>query len=96
MADYYNMILDEDELHWFFDHIIQKPLEYETYMIMLACRGKKLTDEEREYTKVGSRGEMMREELIRCKGGLKQEWNFDRISQFRFFVVQSLVFRIIW
>ena len=37
---------------------------YETYMIMLACRGKKLTDEEREYTKVGSRGEMMREELI--------------------------------
>ena len=37
---------------------------YETYMIMLACRGKKLTDEEREYTKVGARGEMMREELI--------------------------------
>ena len=69
---------------------------YETYMIMLACRGKKLTDEEREYTKVGSRGEMIREELIRCKGGLKQEWNFDRISQLRFFVVQSLVFRIIW
>ena len=25
---------------------------------------KKLTDEEREYTKVGARGEMMREELI--------------------------------
>ena len=48
MADYYNMILDEDELHWFFDHIIQKPLEYETYMIMLACRGKKLKEEERE------------------------------------------------
>ena len=64
MAEYYNMILDENELYWSFDHIIQKPLEYETYMIMLACRGKKLTDEEREYTKVGSRGEMMREELI--------------------------------
>ncbi|MGN0750617.1 MAG: hypothetical protein ACI4LS_09030 [Treponema sp.] len=70
MADYYNMILDEDELHWFFDHIIQKPLEYETYMIMLACRGKKLTDEEREYTKVGARGEMMREELIGYKKGI--------------------------
>ena len=42
MAEYYNMVLDEDELHWFFDHIIQKPLEYETYMILLACRGKKL------------------------------------------------------
>ena len=43
---------------------------YETYMIMLACRGKKLTDEEREYTKVGARGEMMREELIGYKKGM--------------------------
>ena len=81
MAEYYNMVLDEDELRWFFDHIIQKPLEYETYMIMLACRGKKLSDEEREYTKVGSRGEMMREKLISCTGGLKQEWNFNIYSQ---------------
>ena len=39
-------------------------------MIMLACRGKKLTDEEREYTKVGPRGEMMREELIGYKKGM--------------------------
>lgn len=70
MADYYNMILDENELHWFFDHIIQKPLEYETYMIMLACRGKKLTDEEREYTKVGASGEMMCEKLIGYKKGI--------------------------
>ena len=38
-------------------------------MIMLACRGKKLTDEEREYTKVGARGEMMREELIWIQKG---------------------------
>ena len=81
MAEYYNMVLDEDELRWFFEHVIQKPLEYESYMIMLACRGKKLTDEEREYTKVGARGEMMREELIRCRGGLKQEWNFDIYRQ---------------
>lgn len=81
MAEYYNMILNENELRWFFDHIIQKPFEYETYMIMLACRGKKLTDEEREYTKIGSRAEMMREDLIRCKGGFKQEWNFDIYRQ---------------
>lgn len=81
MAEYYNMVLDENELHWFFDHIIQKPLAYESYMILLACRGKKLNDEEREYTKVGARGEMMREELIRCKGGLKQDWNFDIYKQ---------------
>ena len=78
MADYYNMILDEDELHWFFDHIIQKPLEYKTYMIMLACRGKKLTDEEREYTKVGARGEMMREGLIEYKKGMSNSRSFRR------------------
>lgn len=81
MAEYYNMVLDETELKWFFDQIIEKPLEYESYMILLACRGKKLTDEEREFTKVGSRGEMMREELIHCRGGLKQEWNFDIYRQ---------------
>lgn len=81
MAEYYNMVLNEEELHWFYDHIIQKPLAYESYMILLACRGKKLTDEEREYTKVGSRGEMMREEFIRCRGGLKQNWNFDIYRQ---------------
>ena len=62
MAEYYNMVLNEEELRWFYEHIIEKPLAYESYMIMLACRGKKLTDEEREYTKVGARGEMMREE----------------------------------
>jgi hypothetical protein len=81
MAEYYNMVLDENELRWFFDHIIQKPLAYESYMILLACRGKKLKDEEKESTKVGARGEMMREEIIRCKGGLNQEWNFDIYKQ---------------
>lgn len=81
MAEYYDMVLDENELHWFFDHIIEKPLAYESYMILLACRGKKLTDEEKERTKVGSRGEMMKESLIRCHGGLKQEWSFDIYKQ---------------
>ncbi len=81
MAEYYDMVLDEDELHWFFDHIIEKPLPHESYMVLLACRGKRLSDEERECTKVGARGEMMREEFIHCKGGLKQEWNFDIYKQ---------------
>lgn len=81
MSEYYNMVLNEDELRWFFDHIIEKPEPQESYMVCLACRGKKLTEDEREYTKVGSRGEMMREELIRTKGGLKQEWNFDIYKQ---------------
>lgn len=81
MAEYFNMVLNEDELRWFFENIIVKPLPHESYMVLLACRGKALSDEEREYTKVGSRGEMMREEFIHCKGGLKQEWNFDIYKQ---------------
>lgn len=81
MSEYYNIVLNEDELKWFFDHIIEKPEPQESYMVCLACRGKKLTDEEREYTKVGARGEMMREEIVRTKGGLKQEWNFDIYKQ---------------
>ena len=81
MAEYFNMVLNEDELRWFFENIIVKPLPHESYMVLLACRGKTLSDEEREYTKVGSRGEMMREEFIHCKGGLKQEWNFDIYKQ---------------
>lgn len=47
-------------------------------MIMLACRGKKLTDEEREYTKVGAHGEMMREELIGYKKGMSNSRSFRR------------------
>lgn len=81
MAEYYNMVLNEDELHWFFDHIIEKPLAYESYMILLACREKKMSEKEREFTKVGSRGEMMRAEFICCKGGMKQEWSFDIYKQ---------------
>ena len=81
MPEYYNMILDEEELRWYFEHIIQKPLEYESYMILLSCRGKKMSKEEREVTKIGSRGEMMREKIIHCQGGLRQEWNFDIFKQ---------------
>lgn len=81
MAEFYNMVLNEDEVHWFFDHILVKPEPSESYMVCLACRGKKLTEEEREYTKVGSRGEMMREEIIKCRGGMKQEWTFDIFKQ---------------
>lgn len=81
MTEYYDMVLNEKELRWFFDHIIQKPLEHESYMIMLSCRGKRLSTEEREQAMVGSRGEMMREEIIRCKGGLRQEWSFDVYRQ---------------
>lgn len=44
----YNVIGDEKELKWFFDHVIQKPLLYESYLSVFVCRHKKLTEEEKQ------------------------------------------------
>ena len=42
----YQMIADEDELHWFFDHVIMRPQVNESYSAVFVSRHKKLTDEE--------------------------------------------------
>lgn len=42
----YQMIADEKELKWFFDHVIQKPQVNESYSAVFVSRHKKLTDEE--------------------------------------------------
>ena len=42
----YQMIADENELHWFFDNVIQKPQVNESYSAVFVSRHKKLTDEE--------------------------------------------------
>jgi len=42
----YQMIADENELKWFFDHVIQKPKVNESYSAVFVSRHKKLTDEE--------------------------------------------------
>lgn len=47
--DTYQIIADEKELRWFYDHVIQKPGYDEAYAFCLAHRSKKLTKEEREY-----------------------------------------------
>ena len=46
--DTYQIIADEKELRWFFDHVIRKPEIYESYAFCLSHRSKKLTKEERE------------------------------------------------
>ena len=43
---FYQMIADENELRWFFDHVIQRPLVNESYSAVFVSRDKKLTDEE--------------------------------------------------
>ena len=42
----YNVVADEKELKWFFDHVIQKPKVNESYSMVFVCRHKKLTKEE--------------------------------------------------
>ena len=42
----YQMIADENELRWFFDHVIQRPQVNESYSAVFVSRHKKLTDEE--------------------------------------------------
>ena len=42
----YQMIADEDELRWFFDHVIMRPQVNESYSAVFVSRHKKLTDEE--------------------------------------------------
>ena len=44
----YQMIADEKELKWFFDHVIQRPQVNESYSMVFVSRHKKLTKEEQE------------------------------------------------
>ena len=73
----YHIVADEKEMEWFFNHVITPPRPEETYMICLSARSKKLSEEERPKYQLG-RGEMMRTELIRRKGG---NWNFQIYKQ---------------
>lgn len=44
----YQIIADENELRWFFDHVVQKPQVNESYSMVFVCRHKKLTKEEQK------------------------------------------------
>ena len=46
--DCYQMIADEKELKWFFDHVVMKPQVNESYSAVFVSRHKKLTKEEQE------------------------------------------------
>ena len=75
--EFYEIVKDENEMKWFFDYIISKPEAYESYMVCLSARSKKLSSDERAIYQLG-RGEMMRTEIIRSKGG---DWNFNIYKQ---------------
>jgi hypothetical protein len=47
MDCFYNVVGDENELKWFFDHCIYPLQPYESYSMVLVSRHKKLTEEEK-------------------------------------------------
>lgn len=66
MAEYYKVINTEGlaELEWFYTHMLRDLKPGESWMICLAARDKKLTEEERKVYFLG-RSEMMRESIVR-------------------------------
>ena len=56
--EHYEIIGDENELKWFYDNCVPKPLQNEAFAFCLSSRHKKLTEEERKGTGLG-RSEML-------------------------------------
>lgn len=67
--EYAKIIHDEEELKWFFDHIMPDLEATECYFLSLAARNKYLTSEERVEIELG-RTEMFEKRIVR-----KKEWD---------------------
>ena len=64
----YQMVADEDEIKWFFDNVVQKPMIHESYAAVFVARFKKLSDEERAEVGVAKReAEFMSTQTFRVK-----------------------------
>jgi len=89
MEKMYQVIADENELKWFFDHVIQKPAVNESYSAVFVSRHKKLTDEElKTFGLTRKEGEYLAVQTFRRKSfkdALYQDeennWTFDRFLQ---------------
>ena len=87
--DCYQMIADEKELKWFFDHVIQKPQVNESYSAVFVSRHKKLTKEEQETIGLTRKeAEFLATQTFRLAGfkdalNIDEEnsWTFDRFLQ---------------
>ena len=83
--DCYQMIADENELKWFFDHVVQKPHVNESYSAVFGSRHKKLTKEEQETIGLTRKeSEFLATQTFRVKGFKNLEtwdedeaWTFD-------------------
>ena len=97
----YSMIADLDELKWFFDHVIQRPLVNESYSAVFVSRHKKLTDEEaKQIGLTRKEGEFLSTvtfKLRAIKDASRKDdpeiWNFDNfIKTLRRFNVDKLAY----
>lgn len=70
MSEYYSIIYDEEELHYFYDNIVQKLNTAEVMFVSLSARNKYLTKEEREKYELG-RTEMFAKTLVKKDGFLE-------------------------
>lgn len=81
--EFYHLVGDEKELRWAFDNMIPNLSgnPYQSFLMCIAARPKRLTEEERkEYGISGSDGVMLREEVIAPRGP-KKEWTYENFVQ---------------
>lgn len=77
MEGSYKIVIDDDEMRWFFDYMLVEPTDGESYMVNLSARNKKLTADERIEFQLG-RSEMMKTEVVRKHGG---KWLYDFFAE---------------
>lgn len=85
MFDRYEVIADIEELKWFFDNVVQKPMFHESYAAVFTARYKKLTEQERAEVGIAKReAEFLSTQTFRVKKIHNMAdfvnddgWNFD-------------------
>lgn len=77
----YKFLGDEDELKWFYNNIIVRPEDSESYLMCIASRSKKIPVPEERRKLALARGEMMREQVITTRGK-DRIWNFEWFRSF--------------
>lgn len=82
MAECYEMVADENELKWFFDHVLFKPLITEAYSMVFVSRHKKLSEEEKKIIGLSSEeSEFLSVQTVRSPKvsleGTQKPWTFE-------------------
>ena len=86
----YKVIGDVGELKWFYEHIVEKPLDGESYMFCNSARAKKLTEEEKENFGA-KRAEMFHTEVSKVHIDEEYSW-IDFLSAVSKFEVNKLAY----